>query len=82
MPDSWRYDCRIYDPANPPPAPIVTILKENVTWGEYPEIFFFTVVRSEAHHYQVWTLFLWDWIVIPVVVHETGCTCEQCTPFT
>jgi hypothetical protein len=80
MPDDWRYDCSIYDPVNRPPAPLLTMLDENVEWGEYPEIFFFKVIRSEAQQNQLWTLFFWDWAVIPVFVHETGCTCERCKP--
>jgi hypothetical protein len=80
MPDNWRYDFSLHDPYNKPPEPLLKMLEENIAWGEYPEVFFFKVVRSERERNQVWVLFLWDWAVIPVVVHEGDCLCDRCAP--
>jgi len=80
LPEHWRYDFNLHDPYNRPPKPLLEMLEENVAWGEYPEVFFFKVIRSEKERCQVWVLFLWDWAVIPVVVHEGNCICVKCGP--
>ncbi len=80
MPEDWRYDFNLHDPYNRPPEPLLQMLEENVAWGEYTEVFFFKVIRSEQQRLQVWVLFLWDWAVIPVIVHEGDCICVRCAP--
>src|ERR1700682_1559951 len=78
MPEDWRYDFNLHDPYNRPPAPLLQMAEENEAGGEYPEVFFFKVIRSERERFQIWILFLWDWAVIPVVVHEGNCICVRC----
>lgn len=80
LPEHWRYDFNLHDPYNRPPDVLLQVLDGNVAWGEYPEVFFFKVVRSEKERCQIWVLFFWDWAVIPVVVHEDDCACVKCRP--
>jgi hypothetical protein len=74
-----RYDIAIYDPNNKPPTEFLEAIKEEPTFGPYSEIFFFKATRFTQQPVHAWTLFLWDWFVIVVTVHETGCECERCS---
>lgn len=79
LPHDWRYDIAIYDPVNRPPKDMMAAIEKDPTWGFYPEIFFFKTSRHSELPIQAWTIFLWDWFVVFVFVHEHGCDCERCS---
>ena len=78
MPEEWRLATSIHDPDNPPPGDLMAAVKDEPSWGHYPEVFFFKCTRSKTPPLSAWMFFFWDWFVVVATVHETGCSCFKC----
>jgi hypothetical protein len=76
MPEDWRYDFNLHDPYNRPPEPLLQMLKENVAWGEYAQVFFFKVVRSEQQRLRCGSCSCG--IGQSFLVHEGDYICVRC----
>jgi hypothetical protein len=82
LPSTWRTEFAMFDRNRQPPPDLADIIRTNVSWGLYPDVFSFTAISGLDDHLHMFNLVFWQWVLITVTLHDPLCPCPGCGKIT
>ena len=80
LPEHWpTVGVRIFSRDERPTDDVLAFLSIAKSQGTYPGVLDYKFLKfPESNNLHYWALLLWDRLIIRVLFHDPGCSCETC----